>query len=240
MTTPPEHTSAVVQPALVLLYGTPGASLVRRPLDRDAVILGKSRGCDLVLTAPDVSTVHCVITRTAGGFSVRDCGSRAGTRLNGEPVEVAGLHDDDLLQVGPFCFRVVLPPARKTDPSAEPRHLRLERKRRTLVRLALAQRRRLAELQKALAAGLPARAVLDLRAKASGLRQKVLEVRHRAQELAQAERDLARDRELLAREQSAFREQVLAAEAELARQRAEVEQEVTRRVLEQAESILLG
>ena len=234
-----EHLSAVFQPALVLLYGTPGSSHMCCPLDRDATVVGKSRGCDLCLTAPDVSSVHCVLTRGAGAWSIRDCASRAGTRLNGEPVEEASLHDGDLVQIGPFSFRVVLPPQRKTVPGQppEPRHLRLERKRHNLIRLALAQRHRLRELQRALTGGLPSRAVLDLTMKASGLRQRLREFQQRLQQMEQGERDLSRDRELLAREQGAFREHVQAAEADLARRQAELDAEVARRLREQAESI---
>jgi predicted component of type VI protein secretion system len=240
MTTHTEHSPTVSQPALVLLYGTAGASLKRRPLDRDAVIVGKSRGCDLALEAPDVSSIHCVITRTAGGFSVRDCASRAGTRLNGERVEEASLHDGDLLQIGPFSFRVELPPACQagTGPSAEPRRLRLERKRRHLALLALAQRRRLHELRNALAGSVPADTASDPSAQASGLRRKLRDFQQRLRQVDQAERRLSDEREGLAREQRAFRDRAEAAEAELARRRADLDAEVARRVREQAESIL--
>jgi pSer/pThr/pTyr-binding forkhead associated (FHA) protein len=234
-----EQTSSASQPALVLLYGTAGASLTRQPLDRDAVILGKGRGCDLVLTAPDVSNIHCVITRGAGTYSIRDCGSRAGTRLNGEPIQEASLHDGDLVQVGPFSFRVQLPPPRKPAAAqlAEARQLRLERQRRNLARLALAQRRRLQALEKVLSGGLGARALLDFATKASGLRQKLRDYQQRLTALEQGERDLSRDRDLLAREQSAFRERVQIVEADLARRAAELDAALRHR-LEAEESIL--
>jgi hypothetical protein len=238
MTTHAEQLPAVPQPALILLYGTAGASLRRQPLDRDAVILGKGRGCDLVLTAPDVSTIHCVITRGAGTYSIRDCGSRAGTRLNGEPVQEASLHDDDLVQVGPFSFRVFLPPPRRATAlqAAEARRLRLERQRFNLARLALAQRRRLQALEKVLTSGHSARALLDLATRASGLRQKLRDYHQRLEALEQGERDLSRDRELLAREQNAFRDHVRAVEADLARRTGLSAAE--RRNVEAEESIL--
>src|SRR4051812_4398221 len=95
------------RPALVLLYGN--SEKKRRLLDRDVLIVGRARGCDIGLDAPDVSSLHCVITRGPYGYTVRDCGSRAGTRLNGDAVEEATLRDEDVLQVGPFSFRVHLP-----------------------------------------------------------------------------------------------------------------------------------
>jgi pSer/pThr/pTyr-binding forkhead associated (FHA) protein len=216
--------------ALVLLYGMPGVTYRVRPLDRDAILVGRSRGCDLLLEAPDVSSLHCVITRGAGGYAIRDCGSRAGTRLNGEAVEEAGLHDGDLVQIGPFSFRVQLP-ARKTGvaTSAEVRQVRLERKRRNLARLALAQRRRIQQLEKALAGGpIKSRAFAELAAQASGLRQRVKDFQQRLQQLEQAERHLSRDREALAQEQLAVQARARAAEVELARGRAELAAEAAR------------
>src|SRR5262245_42605041 len=94
-------------PALVVLYGSDARRI--RALGRDVTVIGKARGCDVVLDAHDVSTVHCVITRRGDGLRLRDCDSRAGTRLNGETIDEAALSDDDLLQIGPFSFRVRLP-----------------------------------------------------------------------------------------------------------------------------------
>src|ERR1700719_4264401 len=95
------------QPALILMYGD--AARKRRPLSRDAVTIGRARGCDIWLDAPDVSSLHCVITRSGDGFHLRDCASRSGTRLNGDGVGEAALQDRDILQIGPFSFRVFLP-----------------------------------------------------------------------------------------------------------------------------------
>jgi pSer/pThr/pTyr-binding forkhead associated (FHA) protein len=197
------------RPGLVLLYGTAGTKDTVHPLDCDATIVGRSRGCDLCLQAPDVSGVHCVITRGAGGYGIRDCASRAGTRVNGEPVEQGALHDGDVVKVGPFTFRVSLPPAQ----AAPARAGHLDRKRRNLARLALGLRRRLRELQSRLPAA-------ELRAQASALRQRVRDYDQRVLRLDQAQRDLNRDRELLVREQVAFHARVRAAEEELARRRA--------------------
>src|SRR5947209_4703951 len=50
------------RPALELLYGS--CEKKRRVLDRDVLIVGRARGCDIGLEAPDVSSLHCVITRS--------------------------------------------------------------------------------------------------------------------------------------------------------------------------------
>src|ERR1700682_6216650 len=70
------------QPALVPSFG--GQDKKPRPLDRDVITIGRARGCDIGLEAPDISTLHCLLYRTAEGFRVRDCGSRTGTRVNGD------------------------------------------------------------------------------------------------------------------------------------------------------------
>jgi len=128
------------QPALVVLHG--GAADTCRPLDRDVVTVGRARGADIGLDAPDVSSVHCVIWKSSIGYQIRDCGSRAGTKLNGDMIQESVLHDGDVLQVGPFSFRVQLPAGAKV-PSREARAKHLEHSRRNLARLALALRQRL-------------------------------------------------------------------------------------------------
>lgn len=135
------------QPALVLLYGS---SEKKYRLDRDVVVIGRARGADIGLDAPDVSTVHCVLWRGSVGYQVRDCGSRAGTRVNGDAVKEGLLHDGDLLQIGPFCLRVEVPAPWGQSTVREGREARwrhLERSRRNLARLALIQRKRMQDLK---------------------------------------------------------------------------------------------
>jgi len=130
------------QPALVLLFGD--ADDKSRPLDRDVLTIGRARGADIGLDAPDVSTLHCLIWRNSVGYQIRDCGSRSGTRVNGDLVKESILHDGDVLQVGPFSFRVQLPVGDKSG-LREARYKHVERSRRNLVRLALTLRQRLRE-----------------------------------------------------------------------------------------------
>jgi pSer/pThr/pTyr-binding forkhead associated (FHA) protein len=106
------------QPALLVQHGNTAQK--HRPLDRAAVTLGQARGCDIELDAPEVSTVHCVITRGPDGLFIRDCNSRMGTRVNGERIKEGYLHDADILQVGPFSFQVYLPPGFATQPEKAP------------------------------------------------------------------------------------------------------------------------
>jgi predicted component of type VI protein secretion system len=169
--------------------------------------------------------------RVAGGFLIRDCSSRAGIRVNGESVAEAGLRDGDMVQIGPFSFRAQLPQARQplAGPVVESRQARLERKRANLVRLALAQRRRLQQLERALADGpVRSREFAQLAMTASGLRRRVREFQQRLAQLEEGERELLRSQENLRGEQLAVQEHARQAEAELARGRAELAREAAR------------
>src|SRR5947208_2787722 len=106
------------QPALLVQHGNTAQK--HRPLDRAGVTLGQARGCDIELDAPEVSSIHCIITRGPDGLYIRDCNSRMGTRINGERIREAYLHDTDILQVGPFSFQVYLPASFVTQPEKAP------------------------------------------------------------------------------------------------------------------------
>jgi pSer/pThr/pTyr-binding forkhead associated (FHA) protein len=209
------------QPALILMYGDAGRK--QRPLNRDGITVGRGRGCDICLDAPDVSNVHCLITRGADGYHLRDCASRAGTRVNGEVVREGALHDGDILQVGPFSFRVHLPAA---SAGASPRREeRYQRSRRNLAQLALAKRRLLQQLRSP--SGItdlhPQKA--DLERRTAALNARLREYEKRCRILEQAEHDLSRDRESLRAETEAFQERVHRTEEELAKRHKEIQPE---------------
>jgi septal ring factor EnvC (AmiA/AmiB activator) len=195
----------VGQAALVLIHGD--SPRRTRPLNREALALGRAHGCDICLEAPDVSALHCLITRRGSGWQVRDCGSRSGTHVNGDAIrEPVALHDSDILQVGPFSFRVHLPAA---GPGGRPnREQRLECSRRNLGRLALALRRRLRNLCSGGEARDLERRRTDLVRQTAALEERVRDYEQRFQRLDQAERDLCRDRQALAQEQAAFQERL--------------------------------
>ncbi len=194
-------------PALVLMYGVEENK--RRLLNKDAVIVGRARGCDIVLDAPDISTLHCVVTRTSGGYTIRDCGSRAGTRLNGDSIQEATIRDGDVVQIGPFSFEVSIPARDSAKVLVRPARLdHLDRSRRNLTRLALNLRRKLNESDGEESASSTNH--IDLRQKASGLRQRVRDYEQRRSQLEQEERELAEGRELLACEQAQLEERAAA------------------------------
>jgi pSer/pThr/pTyr-binding forkhead associated (FHA) protein len=186
-----------LQPALILMYGVTEHKY--RALDKDAIIVGRARGCDIGLEAPDISNLHCVITRGIGGFQVRDCTSRAGTRVNGDSISEAVLHDGDVLQMGPFSFRVQLPPDKLPGSAVEARLKHLARSRNNLARLALGYRRRVHQRPRS------ARPEQELDQNASGLRERVRDYAKRIDQLEEGERALTRDREALLQEKEDVR-----------------------------------
>src|SRR5215216_3741592 len=103
------HTNIPNQPALVPIAG----NYDRKPrsLDREVTTVGRARGTDLCLESNEISTLHCIIYRTADGYRIRDCNSRCGTRINGEAIKTAALRDTDIINLGPFSFEFRLPTA---------------------------------------------------------------------------------------------------------------------------------
>jgi hypothetical protein len=216
------------QPALVVTYGQTPRKY--RPLQRDLVVLGQGRGCDIGLVSPEVAEAHCILYRTPEGWRLRDCGSRSGTRLNGQKVQDSALCDGDVLQVGNFNFRCHFPGGAAT---AEPgdRERRLQRSRRGLARAALALRRRLREAAKRPEPGSEESAARQAKLddQLNLLRERLRAYELRAQRLEQAERDLTADRARLAEEQAALRAQSEQAEQALARRCSAAEEELRRR-----------
>jgi len=66
----------------------------------DAVVLGRSRSCDLRLSDTDASRRHAEILPVTGGFVVRDLDSTNGTFVNGERVSERQLRPGDRIEIG--------------------------------------------------------------------------------------------------------------------------------------------
>src|SRR4051794_31825760 len=73
------------QPALVPIAGN--CDRKPRSIEREVTTIGRARGTDLCLEANEISTLHCILYRTAEGYRIRDCNSRCGTRINGGSIK---------------------------------------------------------------------------------------------------------------------------------------------------------
>lgn len=57
------------------------------PLEKEAILVGSSKSCDILVPHQHVSRKHLQITKAGHGFKVEDLGSSNGTFINGERLE---------------------------------------------------------------------------------------------------------------------------------------------------------
>jgi hypothetical protein len=78
------------------------------PVSRFPFVLGRGDQVDLQLLDPRVSRRHAEINRFGAEYRIQDLGSRNGTRLNGQRVEIARLAAGDRISLGGLevVFRV--------------------------------------------------------------------------------------------------------------------------------------
>jgi FhaA, N-terminal domain/FHA domain len=83
----------------VLVAGT------RHELDDRALVIGRSRDCDISVDDPNVSRRHAEIRHEDGAYWIADLGSTNGVLLNGKRVERAKLEPDDEILLGTTVVR---------------------------------------------------------------------------------------------------------------------------------------
>jgi pSer/pThr/pTyr-binding forkhead associated (FHA) protein len=100
----------------VTLTVAQGRTRVRRIRLRSAeTIVGRQKGCDVRIPAPEVSRRHCLLSYADGELSVEDLDSSNGTYIN--QVRVYGrtsVRAGDRLQIGPVTFIVDYPMSPKS------------------------------------------------------------------------------------------------------------------------------
>ena len=81
------------------------------PLDRDAARIGRASQNAIQIADPTVSKEHAEILRAGERITIRDLGSRNGTRVNGvEVTEPTPIRDGDLIEIGKVLARVTTDP----------------------------------------------------------------------------------------------------------------------------------
>ena len=69
-------------------------------LSAGAAVVGRRSMCDLTIDTPDVSLAHALFFACDGRPAICDLGSRSGTFVNGERIQLAWIHDGDQLTIG--------------------------------------------------------------------------------------------------------------------------------------------
>ena len=71
-------------------------------------IIGRSKSSDVVINVPTVSRNHAVLTRyDDGSWTITDAGSKSGTLVNGEPVQIHAMRDGDVINVGGVNMKLI-------------------------------------------------------------------------------------------------------------------------------------
>ncbi len=210
------------QPALVPIAG----NFDRKPrsLDRDVTSVGRARGTDLCLEANEISTLHCIVYRTADGYRIRDCNSRCGTRINGDSVKNGMLHNGDIVNLGPFSFEFRVPTELFPRDGVKLDPVRVEHwkeSRRRLAERALKLRNRLVNGTRA--------SEQEWTHKANLLKDKIRCYDQRFSELEDAEEELTEERQQLAKEAESHCQRVQKVEGELAERLKQADEEIRRR-----------
>jgi pSer/pThr/pTyr-binding forkhead associated (FHA) protein len=67
-------------------------------------VIGRRHDCDLCIPLMVVSRRHCQLNYNNEALKIRDLGSRAGTFLNGKPIDETTVRAGDYITIGPLTF----------------------------------------------------------------------------------------------------------------------------------------
>ena len=82
-------------------------SQVREVLLVGTVSVGRNPSCEISAADPQLSREHAEFRATGRDVSVRDLGSRNGTKVNGKPVKEQALVPGDRIEIGPLMIEFV-------------------------------------------------------------------------------------------------------------------------------------
>ncbi|MBS1984271.1 MAG: FHA domain-containing protein [Bdellovibrionales bacterium] len=77
---------------------------IRVPLNKDRLLVGREKGCDIVLTNAAVSRRHAAIIHKFGSVYIENVSSTGSITRGGEAVEYAEMLDGEDFHIGPFTL----------------------------------------------------------------------------------------------------------------------------------------
>lgn len=86
---------------LLALDGQPDIAL-----GDDVMVVGRDPTCDLQMSAPQVSRLHCLLLPSGNELRVRDLGSTNGLRINGQRTRAGLLRPGDELTIVNVRYRL--------------------------------------------------------------------------------------------------------------------------------------
>ena len=101
--TPPPPPPAPPAPVMQWVLVWPGGVV---PFHDAALVIGRSKDCDVPLADGNVSRRHAEIGRSADGFLLRDLDSTNGTTVNGRRVKSATVGEGDEITLGTSTLRI--------------------------------------------------------------------------------------------------------------------------------------
>lgn len=69
-------------------------------VDKESLLIGRDKHCDICLTSPVVSRQHALIINAPAGVKLVDLGSTNGSVVNGERVERCSLQENEVIVIG--------------------------------------------------------------------------------------------------------------------------------------------
>ena len=78
-------------------------------------VIGRSKRSDVVIDVPTISRNHAVLTRyDDGSWTISDAGSQSGVLVNGQPIDICPLKEEDIITIGGVEMNL-LPISRKQE-----------------------------------------------------------------------------------------------------------------------------
>src|SRR4029079_10415511 len=87
----------------------------RYTIDLDPIVIGREQGAPIMLSGPEVSSVHCELRATNDGVLVRDLGSTNGTFVGAVKVQEATVTMRSELAIGQTRLVVEIDAKRRVD-----------------------------------------------------------------------------------------------------------------------------